>query len=61
MTLLKAAAFGNGALGCYKPTVNESETINEAKPVCLFRGRSETGGPGAAGPRLPAGPLIERS
>jgi len=29
---------------CYKATVNESETINEAQPLCLVRGRSETGG-----------------
>src|SRR5271167_2379148 len=39
------AAFGNRARGCYKATVNESETINEAKPLCLVRGRrSETSG-----------------
>jgi hypothetical protein len=61
MTLLKVAVSGNGASGCYKPTVNESETINEAKPLCLVRGRSETSLPGAAGSELPAGPLIERS
>jgi hypothetical protein len=24
---------------CYKATVNESETINEAKPLCLVRDR----------------------
>jgi hypothetical protein len=61
MTLLKAAVFGSGAFECYKPTVNESETINEAKPLCPVRGRSESGGPGAAAPGLPGGPLIERS
>ena len=46
---------------CYKATVNESETINEAKPLCLVRGRSETSGPGATGFRFPVAPLIERS
>jgi len=46
---------------CYKATVNESETINEAKPLCLVRGRSETSGPGATGLRFPVAPLIERS
>ena len=55
------AAFGNGALRCYKATVNESETINEAKPLCLVRGRSETSGLGATGFRFPVAPLIERS
>ncbi len=42
-------------------TVNESETINEAQPLCLVRGRSETSGPGATGFGFPAAPLIERS
>ena len=46
---------------CYKATVNESETINEAKPLCLVRGRSETSGLGATGFRFPVAPLIERS
>ncbi len=55
------ANFGSGALECYKATVNESETINEAKPLCLARGRSEAGGPGATGFRFPVAPLIERS
>ncbi len=54
------AAFGNGAPGCYKATVNESETINRAKPLCLARGRRE-GGPGATGFGFPVAPLIERS
>src|SRR5580692_998289 len=31
---------------CYKASVNESETINEAKPFCSFRGRSEASGLG---------------
>jgi hypothetical protein len=39
MTLLKATGFENGAIGCYKATVNESETINEAKPLCWVLGR----------------------
>src|SRR5882724_6713128 len=43
------ANFGTGALECYKATVNESETINEAQPLCLVRGRSETGGPRGSG------------
>ena len=46
---------------CYKATVNESETINEAQPICLVRGRSETSGPGATGFRFPVVPPIERS
>jgi hypothetical protein len=54
------ANFGFGTQGCYKPTVNESETINEAKPLCLVRGRSEAGGPPSPG-SAPAGPLVERS
>jgi hypothetical protein len=55
------ANFGTGALECYKATVNESETINEAQPLCLVRGRGETGGPGATGFGFPVTPLIERS
>jgi hypothetical protein len=27
-------------LECYKPTVNESETITEAQPLCLVRRRN---------------------
>jgi hypothetical protein len=61
MTLLKATGFENGAPRCYKATVNESETINEAKPLCLVPGRGETGRPEAAGLRFPAGRLVERS
>jgi hypothetical protein len=53
--------FGFGTLGCYKPTVNESETINEAKPLCLVGDRSEAGGRGLPGSAPPAGPLVERS
>jgi len=45
----------------YKATVNESETINQAQPLCLVRGRSEASGLGAAGFRFPVVPHIERS
>ena len=45
--------IGNGALGCYKPTVNESETIAVANPVCC--------GPLAAGFGVPAAPHLARS
>src|SRR5690348_610092 len=41
-----SAAFEKRRLGCYKATVNESETINEAQPPCLVRGGSEAGPPG---------------
>jgi hypothetical protein len=53
--------FGNGAPGCYKPTVNESETIIEAQPFCLVRSRSETNEPRAFGFKYPVAPHIERS
>ncbi len=46
---------------CYKATVNETETINEAQPLCLVRSRGETSGLGAAGFRFPVVPPIERS
>ena len=46
---------------CYKATVNESETITEAQPVCSVRSRSETGGIGAIGFAFPVAPPIERS
>jgi cell division transport system ATP-binding protein len=39
--------------GCYKATVNESETIIEAQPFCSVRSRSETSGPHAFGFRVP--------
>jgi hypothetical protein len=29
--------------GCYKASVNESETITEAQPFCWVPGRGETG------------------
>jgi hypothetical protein len=46
--------------GCYKATVNESETITEAQPICLVRDGSEPGEFRAGGwPPVP--PHIERS
>jgi len=49
------------ALGCYKATVNESETINEAKPLCMARGRGETAGKNGRIGIFAAVPSIERS
>jgi hypothetical protein len=46
---------------CYKATVNESETITEAQPLCWVRSRSETSGFRAIGLRFPAVAHIERS
>jgi hypothetical protein len=45
---------------CYKATVNESETITEAQPVCLVRSRGETSEFRVFG-LLPVAPHIERS
>ena len=45
--------------GCYKATVNESETITEAQPLCSVRNRPN--GHWAAGVGFPAAPHIERS
>ena len=45
--------------GCYKATVNESETITEAQPFCWVRNRSETSATRAIGFGFP--PQIERS
>jgi hypothetical protein len=47
--------------GCYKPTVNESETIIEAQPFCWVRSRSEADEFRAFGFRYPVAPHIERS
>ena len=47
--------------GCYKATVNESETITDAQPFCWVRRRGETSEPGACGLRFPVAPHIERS
>jgi len=47
--------------GCYKATVNESETIIEAQPFCSVRSRSETSEPLPLVFRVPIAPHIERS
>jgi hypothetical protein len=47
--------------GCYKATVNESETIIEAQPFYRARDRREASAPQAAGRGLPAVPHIDRS
>jgi hypothetical protein len=47
--------------GCYKASVNESETITEAQPLCWVRGRGEAGAFAAFGNRGGARPHIERS
>ena len=47
--------------GCYKATVNESETITEAQPFSSVRSRSETSDFRACGFGFPAAPTIERS
>ena len=47
--------------GCYKATVNESETITDAQPFCWLRRRAETSKLGACGRRIPVAPHIERS
>jgi len=52
------ATFENGAGGCYKPTVNESETITEAQ---LGRSRSAADQLRAVGFRYPVAPHIGRS
>ena len=57
-----AIDFGSGAPECYKATVNESETINEAKRLSV--GSRQQPGPwaGAAGFRgFPVVPFTERS
>ena len=47
--------------GCYKATVNESETITEAQPFCSVRSRSEPDELKASGIGFPVVPPIERS
>ena len=47
--------------GCYKPTVNESETITEAQPLCWFAAEATANELEACGFRVPAAPHIERS
>jgi hypothetical protein len=45
--------------GCYKPTVNEPETITEAQPSCWVRAIGEANMARASGSG--AAPHIERS
>jgi hypothetical protein len=47
--------------GCYKATVNESETITEAQAFCRVRSRSVPLSLQASGFGFPATPHIERS
>jgi hypothetical protein len=47
--------------GCYKATVNESETITEAQPQGRFRSHREPRQFRDLGFRFPATPHIERS
>jgi hypothetical protein len=47
--------------GCYKPSVNESETITEAQPFCWVRNHSEPASLRAFGFASPVPPCIERS
>jgi hypothetical protein len=47
--------------GCYKATVNESETIIEAQPFYRARNRRDASVPQVSGRGLPAAPHIERS
>ena len=53
--------FENGAAECYKPTVNESETITEAQPPYLNDCRAAAAEHRACGFRYLARPHIERS
>jgi len=53
--------FENGAAECYKPTVNESETITEAQPPYLTDRRAAAAAGRACGFWYPAKPHIERS
>ena len=55
------ASFENRAVGCYKPTVNESETITEAQPFCRPRNQSAVNEPPGFGFRYPLGHHIGRS
>jgi hypothetical protein len=56
-----ATNSGNGTAGCYRATVNESETIIEAQPFCLVRSRGETCALWTRDMGLPGAPHIERS
>ena len=46
---------------CYKATVNESETITNAQPLCPVRGRGPTSMLRGSGFGFPVAPHIERS
>jgi hypothetical protein len=46
---------------CYKPTVNESETITEAQPFCRVRNRCDPGERLAPGFGFPDASPLERS
>src|SRR5271169_420519 len=57
-----ATDFGSGAPGCYKATVNESETINDAKPLSSgSRRQARPLGRDSRFLRFPVAPFIERS
>jgi hypothetical protein len=58
---LPRGCFENGAVGCYKPTVNESETITEAQPFWLARSRSDANQLRTSGFRYPVAPYVGRS
>jgi hypothetical protein len=47
--------------GCYKPTVNESETITEAQPFCWARAEGDANGVAASGFGVPVVPHMSRS
>ena len=55
------ANLHNDVAGCYKATVNESETITEAQPFCPVRSRGEAGQLAGFRFRFPVAPHIERS
>jgi hypothetical protein len=55
------ATFENGAGGCYKPSVNESETIAEAQPASLARSQSAADQLRAVGFTYLVAPHIGRS
>jgi hypothetical protein len=55
------ANLGNGAAGCYNRSVNESETITAAQPLCLVRSGGEADEFRALACGHPVAPHIERS
>jgi hypothetical protein len=54
-------SFENGAVECYKASVNESETITEAQPLSLGHCRRDASERRDLGLWYPAAPQIERS